>query len=157
MELLELQKQLVKDNPRCWCKCGVEHRDFVPRHYGGYFYTSSMEQGQIRYETVRKAVNEKISPNITVFLKRYCTEFELKYGPSNEYVRPEYANGIEKKLWPLINLKDDRSCVEQPGFIQEHVIQGWLVFAHGRGDDTVTLYNDFKPLFAPPVTYHKVP
>jgi len=155
MQLYELQKQLIKDNPKCWCKCGVESRDTVGRHYGGYFYTPSKEVGLQRYETVRKAVDEYINKDVTVLLKRYCTEFEMRYGPSDKYEPPPHAKEIEKEVFANIVLKQQSKV--QPEFVRRHVIQRWMIFAHGRADPTVRLYNNNKPLFPDYVTYHDKP
>ena len=78
--LLEVQDELTTR----YCKCGIEVRGYVPALYGGYFYNQSQEEGLECLEDVRKLVAENISPDIPVVLKRYCTEFELKFGPSDE-------------------------------------------------------------------------
>lgn len=155
MKLLYVQELLIADNPKCWCKCGIEQRDFVPRNYGGYFYTRSLEQGQIRYETVRKAVDENISPDIDVVLKRYCTEFEIALGPSNLYKRPDGADDVEKLFWQNVEVSQD--AVRQPDFVIRHIVQEWMMWAWGRGDKTVMLYNNNEPFYPAYVTYHKTP
>jgi hypothetical protein len=152
MQLLDLQESMVKENPNCWCKCGVEERDTVPRNFGGYFYTRSLEQGLVRKKTVREKVSEAISPEVPVILKRYCTEYELRFGPSDEYVRPKGADEIEKQFWENVQLTTE--SVPQPEFVRKNIIHQWMIFAHGRGDPTVKDYNMGQPLFPPYVTYH---
>ncbi|NIS52984.1 MAG: hypothetical protein GWN94_18065, partial [Phycisphaerae bacterium] len=80
---------LSEENPKCWCKCGWEDRDWVHGNYGGYFYCNSKEVGLQRLETVRNAVRKNVDygDKIDIFLKRYCTEFELKWGDSAKYER----------------------------------------------------------------------
>jgi hypothetical protein len=155
MQLLKLQQALIKSNPKCWCKCGTEHRDFVSRNYGGYFYTRGLEQGRIRYKTVRHGVSENISPDVPVILKRYCTEFELQFGPSDQYRQPVGADEIEQMFFENVQLSQE--AVPQPEFVQKHIIHQWMMFAWGRGDKTVMNYNEGKPLYPHYVTYHDKP
>jgi len=153
MLLLELEEKMVHKNPRCWCKCGTEARDFVPRNYGGYFYTKGKEQGLVRLKTVREEVAEHISPEIRVILKRYCTEFELRFGPSDTYKPPVHARDTEKKFWENVDITI--GARRQPQIIIDNVIQSWMIFATGRGDKTVELYNGGKPIFIPSLTYEE--
>ena len=152
MQLMDLMGNLARENPKCWCKCGIERRDFVPRSYGGYFYTRGLEQGRVRYKTVRRAVSEHISPDVNVILKRYCTEFEMLLGPSDKYVQPERAKGIERQIWCNVHL--EKSARPQPDFVKMHIIKQWMLFAWGRGDMTVKQYNNNQPLYPGYVTYH---
>lgn len=151
MLLLELEEQIRKENPTYWCKCGTEERDFVPRSYGGYFYTRSHEEGQQRKEFVQKAVKEHIGEKVKVTLKRYCTEFELELGPSNQYVQPEGAKEFEAEFWE--NMHIQTGALRQPKMVRDYVISNWMLFAWGRGDMTVMRYNNNQPLFRPSVTY----
>ena len=153
MCLLQLQKDISAEDPKIYCKCGIEVRDYVPRHYGGYFYTNSKEQGLERYHQVRKLVDENVSTGCNVILKRYCTEFELKTGPSNKYVRTDEAKRLEALFWE--NSEQVKEALEQPEWVRRHVIVGWMKFAWSRGDRTVTLYNGGQPLYTPSVTYHE--
>lgn len=153
MLLLELEENVSRENSKVWCKCGIEQRDFVPRNYGGYFYCKGLEVGKSRYKTVRKLIDENISPGTNVILKRYCTEFELMFGPSDRYQQPEGAKETEKRYWD--NADVAASALKQPPWVRDNVIQNWMMFAWGRGDKTVTFYNDGKPLFSPYVTYHE--
>ena len=153
MLLYELELEMVEENPRCWCKCGTEERPFVPRNYGGYFYTRGIDGGRARYKTVREKVSEKINPKVSVILKRYCTEFELRFGESDKYQQPEGAKEIEDYFWQNVDIMT--GARKQPEFVIQHTIQNWMEFAWARGDMTVVLYNNNQPLFPPPVTYHE--
>lgn len=66
-------------------KCGMEPRNYVNRLYGGYFYNDSLPEGLDCWEKVREAVTDTISPDVPVILKRGCTEFERKCGPSDQW------------------------------------------------------------------------
>ena len=151
MLLLELEEQIAQEHPKYWCKCGVEERPFVPRHYGGYFYTRSHDEGQERKQFVKQAVKEHISPKINVTLKRYCTEFELRLGPSNLYRQPEGAKELESEFWENVYIKS--GAIKQPRYVREYVISKWMLFAWDRADATVMKYNNDQPLFEPSVIY----
>jgi hypothetical protein len=151
IQLYELQLQMVEENSQCYCKCGVEPRVFIPWHYGGYFYARNKPDADKLFERVKNRVSESLSPDVVVYIKRGCTEFELKYGPSNTYKRPEGSDEIEKYFWENVNA--EKGATKQPDFIVKNIIQGWMTFAWGRGDMTVKLYNNGKPLFPPCTTY----
>jgi hypothetical protein len=136
-----------------FCKCGIEERDWVPRNYGGYFYCSSKEQGLIRYKQVRKAV-DKINPEIPVSLKRYCTEFEIKLGPSDKYEWAEGTENLEKHIFNALDLRPLDDDAIQPDWMIAHNLAAWIKFAWGRGDPTAEAFNDNQPLYTPAVTYH---
>jgi len=152
MVLWELEEKVAIENPTFWCKCGIEKRDFVNRNYGGYFYCHGLEVGKQRYKTVRKLIDDNLSPDVNVILKRYCTEFELMFGPSDKYEQPPGALELEKWFWDNVEIQQD--AYKQPEFIRQHVVQSWMMFAWGRGDKTVLLYNNGEPFFPPPITYH---
>jgi len=128
-------------------KCGVERREYVFGNYGGYFYTDSREQGEERLEKVRSL----LSGLMPVYLKRYCTEFELAYGDSLHYRRPPGARKIEEALEPLLAL--DPEAVAQTEAVKRSVIMGWARFAWDRGDETVYDLTDGEDLYKTPRTY----
>ena len=164
--LLELEDNHTK-RP---CKCGIELRDHVPALYGGYFYNQSKEQGLECLEDVRGLVSEHISPDIKVTLKRYCTEFELKFGPSSQIeeslLRGYYINDDgsktpimkigEMQIWEQIamqifDVKEDKT--RQAPFVRQHVICEWFKFAFKHGDMTVKEFFDGESLYTPSETY----
>jgi len=156
MALYEFQKEftanyMTKDR---FCKCGVEERAWTPYNYGGYFYNRSKQQGLERYAQVRKAV-DKINPNIPVILKRYCTEFEIRLGPSDKYKRPEGSDILEKRIWDIIDWDSIGDNVPQQPDVVEKNLSKWIEFAWDRGDHTAIMFNDGEPLYEPCVTYHK--
>jgi len=151
--LLEVQKLLQR-----YSKCGVEIRDYVNRNYGGYFYNNSLEEGRERWAEVRQMVDESISPDITVILKRGCTEYERKFGRSDNWeniVTPEQKR-FEKDMAPYFSEFGKR---KGPQFedIQLHVKRTWVDFAYSRGDPTYIHYTGGCDLYPKPVEYHVNP
>lgn len=157
-ELMELYKLQMKFTADCqgtdrFCKCGIEIRDYVPQNYGGYFYCNSQEQGLERWQEVRDLVN-KINPKIPVTLKRYCTEFEMRYGDSDKYKQPPGAEKLQAEIFDIIDWEELNDNPPQPQSLINHILTKWFKHAWSRGDMSVILFNDNQPLFTPSVTYH---
>ena len=164
--LLELEENYT-DRP---CKCGIEKRPYVPALYGGYFYNGSKKEGLECLKDVRSLVSKHISPDIDVTLKRYCTEFELKFGPTTQIeetlVRGYYndpENGKipvmkigQMQIWEQIARKIfdiDEDKTYQPHWIRQHVIVEWFKWAWANGDMTVKEFFNGEPLYTPSETY----
>jgi len=150
-QLLELQKRL--DRPS---KCGIEKRLTVHGLYGGYFYNDSLEEGLDRLDEVRIAVHKEISPDIKVILKRGCTEFELYFGPSNEWKEPTKDELQDEQRLDGVFARNMFSHV-QPEHLRARIMQNWIHFAYQWGDATSLNFNGGKALFKPVVTYERKP
>ena len=136
------------------CKCGMELRDTVHGLYGGYFYCKGLEEGKERYEQVRKLVDEKLSTETIVILKRYCTEFELEGIPSDQ--TPDCTEEeliMEEQIYFLFPTVGASSQI--PDHVKTHVMRRWIDYAYKNGDETYKLFTDGSPLFKPYVTYHR--
>ncbi len=155
MELLQFQRAFTEKHMRKtrFCKCGIEERDWVPRNYGGYFYTSSKKEGLIRYKQVRAGM-DRVNPEIPVTLKRYCTEFEIKLGPSDKYEWVEGTENLERHILNALDLTGLGGPALQPDYQVAHNLAEWIKYAWSRGDPTAEAFNDNEPLYTPAVTYH---
>lgn len=136
------------------CKCGIEMRTYTPKHYGGYFYNNSLDEGRECYEWVRQAVNEHIDggDELSVILKRGCTEFEFLKGPSPFWtMTPE-----EEKKWELLDsyVTHEKSNARQAPLVQNNIRLRWAQWAHSRGDMTYMPYNGNESLYPDYVKYH---
>lgn len=153
MQLWEMQKAMVKEDPTCFCKCGIEKRSYVFGNYGGYFYNRSKEEGLKRKKMVREWVDKWISPDVSVTLKRGCTEIEMKFGPSDGEA---YEESEESKWWEA-QIKEGCKMVpwkyKQPPAMQYKVIREWIKYAWSIGDPTVFSFTEGKPLVPPAITY----
>lgn len=136
-------------------KCGIEVRETVCGHYGGYFYNTDLESGVQCYMRVRNAVNEDsdLGPDVVVILKRACTEFEAEAGPSDQWENLITQEQVE--IEDLINRTFVRDIVQrsQPDHVIDAVHQRWVEWACQNADMTYLEYTG-KPLFRPYVTYH---
>lgn len=168
---------------RGWpCKCGIEVREWVPASYGGYLYNRGLRQGRDRFPdvaalvaqhlTLSDAAREKLAeagwfgnPNPSVVLKRACTEFEIKFGPSDKWgpepygkypaAFPPWSDDLEAYLDQHVQISRNKKNPPTPQYLREHRISQWLKWAHGRGDITSRLFNDGQPIYpSKVVTYH---
>jgi hypothetical protein len=149
--LLEgLQKQLGFDS-----KCGIEMRDYTPRHYGGYFYSSSLDEGRARYKEVKEAVSEVLSPEVgaSVILKRGCTEYEMGSGPSLYWNINRQQEEMLKIIEAFVDVR--LSHGQQSSMLQRNVHMKWVLWAHANGDMSYVDYNGGKKLFPGYVSYHE--
>jgi hypothetical protein len=149
LKLLVIQEDLY-NGP---CKCGIEERPTVHGNYGGYFYNWSMEDGQECYRRVRALVDILIGKDTPVLLKRYCTEFELAFGPSNKMLPNAKEVYLQNALEKVVDIKPNP--YGQPGWIKLHILRRWLERAYDVGDSSVKTLNDGDPFYQPYVTYHK--
>lgn len=135
-------------------KCGIELRSSVFGNYGGYFYNRGLPAGLECYKEVRAAVDADpaLGPEITVLLKRACTEMELAVGRSDHWeVKPEQME-FETRFQSLI--VNDLPVLRQSEHVKDEVRQKWIERAYDVGDETVLQYNGGQPLFPEYVTYH---
>ena len=151
-DLYEVQRSL--DVP---CKCGIERRQEVHGLYGGYFYNRGLEMGIERLAQVRELVAENLSTETPVFLKRYCTEFEigpLSLGRSDEMsdaTKDEIEHELKvMSLFPSVGVSTPQSD-EQIA----HVMMSWIHWAYANGDETYKEFTDGNPLFDKYVTYER--
>jgi len=151
-DLYELQREIGTP-----CKCGIEKRMTTCNLYGGYFYNEGLAQGRRRYKEVRALVDERLSPETGVILKRYCTEYEvgpIAKGPSDEL--PEMT---EDEKWFEAYVMDHFPSVgfgtKHPDHITASVMVDWIHHAYRYGDETYKEFTDGSPLYKSVVMYHK--
>jgi hypothetical protein len=156
MMLLELQTYYTER----YCKVGFEERQYTFGSWGGYFYCKGVDEGQEVYAEVREMIDKFISPDVPVILKRACTEFEHKFGPSDQWAVTE-----ESRIWAqLVDAWVEHPKFKgQPGILKTAVLARWATEAYKMGDETVLEFNlgdedaikrgghIYKPL----VTYHE--
>ena len=148
IQLFDLQRELNFPS-----KCGTETaRLNSSKLYAGYWYTNSEQEGRERYEIVRKAIDEKISPNMPLILKRACTEFEQELGDSKEWAIPKEQVEQEHILSEV--MEPHLRQFTQSYHLQCHVLRTWLHKAYQCGDETYKEFTGGAPLFRNLRTYH---
>lgn len=146
--LLDVQKALGMP-----CKCGIETRYTVHGLYGGYFYNIGLDAGVECYKKVRKAVDDAkfLGTDVTVLLKRACTEYEHELGASDKWVITARQLEIEGALDMLLAKDDTYRNQSEANLLYIH--RKWIEWAYAHGDPTYSEFTD-GPLYPPYVTYH---
>lgn len=147
--LLELQQAIGRPS-----KCGIETRDTVHGLYGGYFYNRSLDEGLDCYGVVREAIDKepRLGKDVSVILKRACTEFELRAGIATEWQVTDQQAHVEAVVNSVF--VHDLVTRSQPEWAIARVHTRWIQWAYAMGDSTVFEFTDGRPLFPPPVRYH---
>jgi len=143
----------VMQNLDLHSKCGIELRDTIGKLYGAYFYCHGLEKGKQTYRTVKKAMDEKIRPDMDIILKRGCSEFEQLHGDSSKYEQ----KGYDKEIEELLEANSDIPVLlfTQPEIVKTYIKRMWLAWAWKNNDKTCLEFNDGKAFIAQPVTYHE--
>jgi len=152
MEMEEIQKQAP------WpCKCGIELRDYAPKHYGAYFYNDSLEEGRDKYEAVKDVILKNMTNGKriaeTLILKRGCTEYEFIKGPSPYWCMTPKEEELYALLDEYVDFPKTQGKQTEMGKI--FVYQNWALWAHANGDMTYKDWNDGHSLFPGYVKYHE--
>jgi len=147
-------------------KCGVEgDRPNTDRLYGGYFYNQGVEQGRGCYKYVIGEMEKDnvLSPILkakdrdgypkNIILKRACTEFQQRCGPSDTWAPAPLQ--LEKEAAVKAALVSDVWTLKQSKHMLDHVKWTWINKAMQWGDKTYLKLTGGNPIHRPPVTYHK--
>lgn len=132
----------------CQSKWGLDFfNPYSQNIYAGYFYTPGLEAARVLFKVVREAfaADPKLSPDITMTIKRGCSEYEAAVGPSDRYeFTPEMAELEAYLKSKFRSRKSDRGNV---------AMAGWIDAAFRMGDDTYLDFTGGKRLRAKTVTY----
>lgn len=137
-------------------KCGIEDkREWVSGLYGGYFYNRGKAQALSRKAEVKPLVEKRVGHDVSVYVKRFCTEFEIRLcpGKSGTYQQPQGIKQIEE----LAYANFDDFMVEnglQPEFQKTHIKAEWLKFASKHGDKTAEKANNNDSFYPLAETYN---
>jgi hypothetical protein len=120
----------------CSSKWGIDlDNRFSQNIYAGYYYTSGLDMARAIFKIVRDAMDgdPKLGPDVPMVIKRGCSEYEAKLGPSDRYeFAPELAE-LEAYLKSRFRRRPVKGKVSQP-------LVNWIDLAFRIGDDT---YLDF--------------
>jgi len=135
-------------------KCGMEVRDYTPKHWGGYFYNDSFDQGMDCYERVKTDLDDHLgSDNYKVILKRGCTEMEFIVGPSPLWHITDKDREIYKLIKDFVVVESSR--LPQNELVRANTKMKWMLWAHANGDMSYKEYNGGESLFPSYVSYHE--
>lgn len=101
---------LPLDNTR---KCMVEARGDCSGAYKGFVYCRGIEEGNEVRKIVRNAVSEGISPQVSVILKRGCSEYAIVH-PGYARIKPGGVMMQYRKDWQAQEDFFDKNFVFRP-------------------------------------------
>lgn len=116
--------------------------------YAGYFYVNGLDAARALFKVARQALDQhpKLGRDVPMVIKRGCSEYEGKLGPSDRYTfRPEMAE-LEAYLKTRFR---ERKATYQPSMIVAH----WIETAFRIGDDTYLDFTGGIPLRERTLTY----
>jgi hypothetical protein len=134
---------------QCRSKWGTDlNNPYSQNIYAGYFYVSGLDAARSLFKIVREAIdnNPKLGPQITMTIKRGCSEYEAKLGPSDRYeFKPEMAE-LEAYLKSRFR---EQKAEHQPSMVAAH----WIETAFRIGDDTYLDFTGGKRLREKTIAY----
>ena len=145
--------ELPRNNSR---KCMIETRNISSARYKGFVYCRGLEEAKDLCQVLQGAIYDGISPDISVKVKRGCTEYTQKY--------PEYGqinsdkDGFEyKNEWQFYEDFVDKywsnsgnvDCYDEDGkgtdpMREVPALQFWLRYAATVGDKTYLMLTGGK-------------
>jgi hypothetical protein len=133
----------------CSSKWGIDlDNRFSQNIYAGYYYATGLEMARATFKVVREAINSdlKLGPDVPMFIKRGCSEYEAKLGPSDRYeFTPEMAE-LEAYLRSRFRSRRSKAWVSRP-------LVNWIDLAFRIGDETYLDFTGGKRLRPKTVTY----
>jgi hypothetical protein len=140
--------QIGKRTP-CQSKWGVDlNNPHSQNVYAGYFYATGLDGARAIYRLVREAIDAdpRLGPEITMTIKRGCSEYEAALGPSDQYTfSPELAE-VEAYLRTRFRKSAPAKTTGAP-------MAYWIDMAFRMGDDTYLDCTGGKRLRPKTLTY----
>lgn len=137
----------------CVSKWGVDlNNPYSQNVYAGYFYASGLPMARALYKIAHEAfaADAQLGTDVTMTIKRGCSEYETALGPSDRFAfSPELAE-IEAALRPRFH---HEPSPEQGSLPLAH----WIDVAFRIGDDTYLDFTGGKRLRPQQVTYDPAP
>jgi hypothetical protein len=133
----------------CHSKWGTDlNNPFSQNIYAGYFYVSGLDTARALYKFLRPMIDAdpKLGPGVSMTIKRGCSEYEAKLGPSDHYeFTPEMAE-LETYLKARFR---KQTTGHDPSLVAAH----WIETAFSIGDDTYLDFTGGQRLRRKTVTY----
>lgn len=139
-------------------KTGVDEREYTDGHFNGFIYCDGLNDAREKWKIVRQLLDAHVEDgaNIPVIIKRTCTEFERKHGPTDG----AFWQSMSDEDLQFQRLLEDiykgmKASSVQPDWMQNKVIARMVKWANTFSDKSWTRYfgcDDFLTMHA--VTYH---
>ena len=132
-------------------KCGIERRSYVGAMggYGAFWYAPldlGLDVAREVHKNVEKRVHAEVDANVSVILKRGCTEFEMMYSPSDKWEEMAENGNWETKIRMVESITPDykRPMIEDYSMSVIHSQKMWIEHAARHGDMTYMKYSDHR-------------
>jgi hypothetical protein len=147
----------ISESIPCTAKSGPEIDSSFNQHlYGSYFYNWGLAKARELYKVVRAKIDShsKLGPHIKMLIKRGCTNYERKCGPSDQYTFDSRLEEVERYL----SLKFVTLPPTADALLDKKTQDGMRVIrmmhaAYQVGDNTYEDFNGGRSLHPPVVTY----
>lgn len=137
-------------NTRYPFKTGLELENrYSSGIYAGFFYMNSLEQARTVFRELRQTVDEHplLGADVSMLIKRGCTEYEVHCGPSNTFP----VASEETEAWLLARLKfSPRPNRPAPRSL---TLAHWIQTAFKIGDETYLDFTHGRRLFPKAISY----
>lgn len=138
-------------------KVGMDERSYSDGTFNGFVYCDGLEDALEKYQMMRKLVDENMEggENINIIVKRSCTEFEKRFGPTDN----EFWQKMTKQELNIQHRIEDMFAPEwsssvQPDWLKNKIIYRFIEWANKIGDKSwIGVYGP-DTLTMKAVTYH---
>jgi hypothetical protein len=122
--------------------------------YSTYLYCNGLEEARTAYAALRRAVDAdtRLGASVEITIKRGCTNYERKLGPSDQYAFDPRLEAVETYL--AERFRDERPDRKASKAAVASLRMLRLIrTAYRIGDETYRDFTDGKPLAEPLVSY----
>ena len=135
------------------CKCGIDRRDNTQATYAAFWYNRGFPEARFRYKEIRKRFDAEGLEHVEMIIKKGCTEFENRIGPSTDWPAPDEEQ-LEREKGLLNHIRyTPTPPTSIPELVENHTHHLWINWAFQHGDNTYLEFTDEVPIHEPLVTF----
>jgi len=139
----------------------IELRPNIPGHYKGLIYCNSLHQAEKVQNLLNIELENDFEQNISADIKRGCSEYPLLFPNYGKIEKRSEDMMSYPKEWKELENKFDHNestklILSQQASLSHYclsdfyVIQKWIDYAKGLGDQSVSVFND-RPIIFPKI------
>jgi len=122
--------------------------------YSTYVYCDGLDEARAAHQALRRAIDAdaRLGPEVAITIKRGCTNYERKLGPSDRYAFDPGLEAVEAYL--AARFRDERPPrkATKAAVAQLRMLR-LIRTAYRIGDETYRDFTDGEPLVSPLVSY----
>ena len=134
----------------CTSKWGIDlYNPYSQNVYAGFFYATGLDEARDVYKAARAAfdADPRLGPALSMIIKRGCSEYEARVGPSDRWQFTPDMAVVEERLRAKFR-RSGRKLDRAP-----LTVMRWIEFAFRSGDETYMDFTQGRRLRPPAVTY----